>query len=192
MVTRLAAVAVGALVATLGMAGTASATEADEGAYSTSFWDGGSGLTDDFGDHYDEIGNSLCNGCADSWDTGSVRAWQAILYAEGYITQADIDGKFGPGTASATWEYQDDNGLGRDGKVGPQTWGFADDRLRWNSSRTTVIYSSASRAGAVYFERGNSDHGNPGGGGAYRLKSTCITFTSTPHCKSFGSPRIYH
>ncbi|MBE1877706.1 peptidoglycan-binding domain-containing protein [Myceligenerans pegani] len=186
MVTRLAAVAVGALVTVAGVSATASATEADEGAYSTSFWDGGSGLTDDFGDHYDEIGNSLCNGCADSWDTGSVRAWQAILFVEGYLTHTQIDGRFGPNTASATWSYQDDHDLGRDGQVGPQTWGYADNQLRWNSSRTQVLYRGAE--GSVYFERGNSAHGNAEGGGAYRIIKAC----ASTHCESFGSPRIHH
>ncbi|MBO0607485.1 peptidoglycan-binding domain-containing protein, partial [Myceligenerans salitolerans] len=161
-------------------------TESDEGAYSTSFWDGAGALTDDFGDHYDEIGNSLCDGCADSWDTGTVRAWQVILFVEGYISHTQIDGRFGPNTTSATRAYQDDHGLGVDGMVGPATWGHADGHLEWNSSRTRVLYRGAE--GSVYFERGNSDHGNTGGGGAYRIIKACVS----TYCASFGSPRIHH
>lgn len=190
MVTRLAAVAVGALVATFGVSATASATPSDEGAYSTSFWDGAGALHNDFGDHYDEIGNSLCDGCANSWNTGSVRTWQAILWVEGFLSSpSDIDGKFGSGTHTATQKYQIVHDLGVDGKVGPETWEYADDQLSWVSSQTRVRYDGAK--GDVMFERGNSAHGNPGGGGAYRLISACIV-GNVGQCTSFGSPRIYH
>jgi hypothetical protein len=186
MVTRLAAVAVGALVATLGVSGTASATPSDVDAYSTSFWDGGGVLHDDFGDHYEEIGGDLCNGCARSSNTGSVRAWQAILFAERLLPKSGIDGQFGPNTHNATVQYQRNHSLGVDGRVGPQTWGYADNQLRWNSYRTKVLYHGVE--GTVTFERGNSDHGNAGGGGAYRLIQSC----TWGDCKVFGSTRIYH
>lgn len=186
MVTRLAAVAVGALVATLGVSGTASADPLDEGVYSTLFWDGGGELNDDFGDHYDEIGNSLCNGCANSWDTQGVEAWQAILIAEGLLPRGSADGKFGSATETATWNYQSRYNLDKDGKVGPQTWGHADGRLQWNSSSTWVIYDGA--RGYVLFERGNSAHGNAGGSGAYRIYRACVSNA----CDGFGLSRIYH
>ncbi|MBO0608116.1 peptidoglycan-binding domain-containing protein, partial [Myceligenerans salitolerans] len=161
-------------------------TESDEGAYSTSFWDGAGALTDDFGDHDDELGGDLCNGCANSWNTGTVRAWQAILFAERLLPKSGIDGQFGPNTHDATVQYQKNHGLGVDGRVGPETWGYADDRLRWLSYERKVVYSGVE--GTVTFERGNSDHGNPGGSGAYRLIQSC----TWGDCKTFGSTRIYH
>ncbi|GAB3171558.1 hypothetical protein GCM10027059_40100 [Myceligenerans halotolerans] len=184
--TRLAVVAVGALVAVAGVSATASADELDEGVYSTLFWDGGGALTDDFGDHYGEIGNSLCNGCANSWDTQGVRAWQAILIAEGLLQRGQADGKFGSDTETATWNYQNRYDLGTDGQVGPQTWGHADGRLRWNSSSTWVMYNGS--RGYVQFERGNSAHGNAGGSGAYRIFRVCVS----NYCEGFGNSRIYH
>lgn len=186
MTTRLAAVAIGALVATLGTAHAASATPGDEGTYSSAFWDGGGSLKDDFSDHFGEIGNSLCNGCADSWNTGGVRAWQAILLVDGYLAPAGVDGRFGPATAAATRNYQDDHGLDVDGRVGPQTWKYADNQLRWYASGTQVLYRGAE--GSVYFERGNSDHGNAHGGGAYRIIKACVS----TYCDHYDRSRIYH
>ncbi|MFJ9060120.1 hypothetical protein [Streptomyces sp. NPDC102409] len=38
---------------------------ANSGAYGTTFEDGDAAATDDFGDHFGELGNSLCRGCGE-------------------------------------------------------------------------------------------------------------------------------
>ena len=149
----------------------AQAITGNSGVYGTTFVDGAGSLTDDFGDHFSELGHSLCNGCSDSWNTDIVVMWQAILAAEGLIGFSGIDGKFGPGTASATKQWQARYGLTADGWVGDDTWRKADSRMRWTGQEynATATYD-ATGDGHISFERGNSySHSDPGDSGAYRV-----------------------
>jgi hypothetical protein len=149
----------------------AQAVPANSGVYGTMFVDGAGSLTDDFGDHFDELGHSLCNGCADA-NTDLVLMWQAILAAEGLIGLSGIDGSFGPTTAAATKKWQARYGLEDDGWVGESTWNKADGRLSWDGQewQEAAIYK-ATGDGAVTFIRGNSDSpGKPADGGAYSIE----------------------
>jgi peptidoglycan hydrolase-like protein with peptidoglycan-binding domain len=134
----------------------------NSGAYSTSFVDGAGTLTDDF----DELGNSLCYGCGNSWNTDIVVLWQSILVAEDLLNFGDIDGKFGSGTRDATIAWQKRYGLGADGKVGNDTWSKADDRLVWLSN-IDVSYTGKYQSGAVIFHRGSTSKVTDSG--AYKL-----------------------
>jgi Putative peptidoglycan binding domain len=137
-------------------------------AYGTTFVDGADALTDDFGDHYNELGHSLCNGCSDSWHTDLVVMWQAILYAEGFLSCSGIDGEFGSGTAAATKKWQSRYGLSADGIVGGATWAKADNYLAWAASTgSEVHYRSAVTGGKVAFYRGTWTLYRDGG--AYEL-----------------------
>ncbi|GAA1611621.1 hypothetical protein GCM10009789_77470 [Kribbella sancticallisti] len=152
------------------VAGTAQAHH-NTGAFGSSFADGDlMTLADDWGDHFGELGNSLCYRCADSWNTDLVMMWQAILYAEDLLAKSGIDGQFGPATRDATKLWQDRYDLPVDGQVGPMTWDRADDGLNWMASGQAVGYR-ASTGGWVYFERGESVTYNPYDAGAYRLLS---------------------
>ncbi|KUO21577.1 peptidoglycan-binding domain-containing protein [Streptomyces dysideae] len=137
----------------------------NSGAYGTTFVDGAGALTDDFGDHFEELGNSLCYGCSESSNTDIVMLWQSILAAEHLIETYDIDGYFGAQTKAATIEWQKRYGLTADGWVGDATWSKADDRLRWNGS--TVHYSSGGLFGYVELHRGDTSKYHDGG--AYHL-----------------------
>jgi peptidoglycan hydrolase-like protein with peptidoglycan-binding domain len=139
---------------------------ANSGAYSTSFVDGGGILTDDFGDHYAELGNSLCYGCGNSSNTDIVVLWQSILAAEDFLDLDDIDGQFGPATRTATIAWQQRYRLSADGMVGNDTWRRADDRLAWVSSRQ-ITYTGSHQSGAVTFFRGDSSKTTDSG--AYKL-----------------------
>lgn len=135
---------------TLGYTGTAQA--------STTIVDGGGIVTDDWGDHAEELGNSLCNGCADSQNTDLVLMWQTILYAEGFLVKSAIDGYFGSGTTTATKKWQLRYNLTGDGKVGPATWRAADNRLGWvnTTDHGYAVEYDASGNGKAWFQRGNS------------------------------------
>jgi peptidoglycan hydrolase-like protein with peptidoglycan-binding domain len=151
-------------VSALMIAGPAQAGH-NSGAYGTNFVDGGDALHDDFGDHRSELGNSLCYGCADSWNTDLVIMWQTILYAEGLIGKYDIDGEFGPQTRDATIRWQSRYGLAADGVVGSATWGKADNLLAWYGD---FVKYYAYYDGDIYFIRGGArDYDN----GAYELIS---------------------
>lgn len=161
---RLAGLLLAALVAVTTVVGFASTAQA-----STTAVDGGDALTDDWGDHYGELGNSLCNGCGDSNGTDLVFMWQSILYAEGYLSKSGVDGYFGSGTESATKKWQARAGLSADGKVGSGTWGKADDRLRWwrdSAGNYAVRYYAVETDGYVRFYRGDKTYG---GGGGYSM-----------------------
>ncbi|MGW1067148.1 peptidoglycan-binding domain-containing protein [Streptomyces aureus] len=145
-------------------AGTAHADHNNGGVTGTSFVDGADALTDDWGDHYAELGNSLCNGCADSNNTDLVIMWQAILYAEGLLPKSGIDGQFGPSTEAATRTWQGRHQIGVDGSVGNQTWTKADDSLEWVTSNI-VRYQGWNQSGTVDFLRGSATNHN----GAYQL-----------------------
>jgi hypothetical protein len=66
-----------------------------------------------------------------------VGAWQAILWADGYLNKcgsSGIDGYFGSVTKSATQSWQRTRRLSADGIVGPLTWGAARARLTFRGS----------------------------------------------------------
>ncbi|GAA1611625.1 hypothetical protein GCM10009789_77490 [Kribbella sancticallisti] len=161
---RLLVIAVVAGLSSVMVAGTAQAHH-NSGAYGSSFVDGdGTAVTDDWGDHARELGNSLCYRCADSWDTDLVIMWQAVLYAEGLLAKSGIDGQFGPATRDATKRWQARYGLPVDGQVGPMTWARADEGLGWTYSGTWVSYR-ASTGGWVSSYRGDDAYD----WGAYEL-----------------------
>lgn len=162
--TALAAVLAITVGTVLGFAGPAQA--------STTQVDGSGVLNNDFGDHYEELGNSLCNGCGDSQNTDLVVMWQSILLAEGYLGKSDIDGYFGSKTTEATKKWQRKAGLTADGMVGDNTWSRADTRLYWSQDSAgwwTVKYGAAEGNGYVEFVRGGTpDYGK---GGLYSLRN---------------------
>jgi peptidoglycan hydrolase-like protein with peptidoglycan-binding domain len=137
----------------------------NSGAYGTTFVDGDDKVTDDFGDHFAELGNSLCYGCGESSNTDIVFLWQSILASEHLLDLSEIDGQFGPRTRDATIAWQKRYDLTADGKVGDATWSKADDRLKWSGS--VVLYVSGGPYGYVTFHRGDSS--KPQDGGAYHL-----------------------
>ncbi|MET7637217.1 peptidoglycan-binding protein [Streptomyces sp. NPDC005438] len=55
-------------------------------------------------------------------DNDAVAAAQTALNKHGYGLA--VDGKFGPGTASAVTKFQNAKGISADGIVGPQTWQY--------------------------------------------------------------------
>ena len=171
-------------------AGTASAAVDNSGKYSTAYVDGAGSLGDDFGDHYSEIGGSLCNGCSNSWNTDTVVLWQSVLVADGYLSHSSIDGKFGPGTRDATRKWQTRYGLSADGKVGPATWRKLDDKLRWigggTSATTSVTYYG--REGTVHLYRGNQFKYQDSG--AFELNS--VRDHDGDHRTLFDGSRINH
>jgi len=139
----------------------------NSGDYSTSYVDGGDAYTDDWGENFEDIGNSLCDGCAND-NTDIVLVWQSILYAEGLLARSGIDGNFGPATDAATEKWQAIYGLTADGWVGEGTWKAADNRLFLSASGTIVYYLARDKKQHVAFTRGS--HLIRGDGGAYQLR----------------------
>lgn len=64
-------------------------------------------------------------------NSGATGVWQAILYNDGFLSQTDIDCKFGPATAEATrkWQAKYLGASQADGVVGPKTFGKASSWL---------------------------------------------------------------
>lgn len=153
-------------VGMLGLSGVATAYPSNGGLFGTTFIDGGDAATDDWGDNFSELGHSLCNGCADSFNTDLVMMWQSILVAEGFLTPNQIDGQFGPNTANATRSWQTRYKIGVDGRVGNQTWTTADNLLVWLTP-WLLVYHSNITGGEVGFYRGNENVDYDGG--AYEL-----------------------
>lgn len=167
--------------------GTAHADHNNGGVSGTSFVDGDGALTDDWGDQYGELGNSLCNGCADSNNTDLVMMWQAILFAEGLLPKSGIDGQFGPRTESATRSWQDRYDIRIDGSVGNQTWTRADDMLEWVSSNI-LHYEGRNQSGTVTFYRGSETNHN----GAYQLVGAAPNYAGTDSASFSNSSHRIH
>jgi hypothetical protein len=165
---KTAIVVLGLLLGMVGLTGVASAHPSNSGVFGTSFVDGGDAVTDDWGDNFAELGNSICNGCADSFNTDLVMMWQSILVAEGFLAANQVDGQFGPITAGATRSWQTRYSIGIDGQVGNQTWSRADEHLLWFSTLgSLLVYRSPVTGGEVGFFRGNENVAFDGG--AYEL-----------------------
>ena len=150
---RIRQLATSAAIVGLGVmaGGVAHADSGNVGAYSSAYVDGSGALDDDWGEHRSDLGGNLCSGCANSWNTDTVLMWQAILVAEGFLSYSDLDGRFGAGTAAATKKWQARYGLTADGRVGANTWGRADNNLRWDDGFVRYIGRSGK---TVIFERG--------------------------------------
>ncbi|KUN91428.1 peptidoglycan-binding domain-containing protein [Streptomyces caeruleatus] len=184
---KLGLVALSATIATvLPMSSAQAAYASNSGSYGTTFVDGAGALTDDFGDHFEELGNSLCYGCGESSNTDIVVLWQAILVAEHYLDFHEADGTFGPKTKAATIEWQQSRGLTADGMVGDATWSKADDRLVWVGS--TVRYKSAGLFGFVELHRGDTTKSQDGG--AYHFHK--VMQGDGVHVYDSTGTRIFH
>jgi hypothetical protein len=173
-----------------GFVGTAAADPANSGVDSPSLVDGFDAVTDDWGDHFSDLGNSLCNGCPDSFNTDTVVMWQAILASEGFLSVSQIDGQFGPNTANATRQWQTRYQIGVDGQVGNQTWTKADNGLQVRTlGFLTYVFYKARGEGGVTFYRGNEGIGTLDGG-AYQLVD--VTTQAGDTFLFGGSIRIQH
>ncbi|MCD6037635.1 MAG: hypothetical protein K0S67_1523, partial [Nitrososphaeraceae archaeon] len=67
----------------------------------------------------------------------AVRVLQTILTQMGYDPKA-IDGKFGPNTEKAVIQFQEKNGLVKDGKVGKNTWAKLCSLYKQTKTTTTL------------------------------------------------------
>ncbi|MGW4019851.1 peptidoglycan-binding domain-containing protein [Streptomyces sp. NPDC005009] len=135
--TRLGAAAVAALAAGALAVGTSPASASASSGYVS----GADTYTDDFGDE------GLLSTSSHS-SSNATCLWQIILLAEGAnesdgtdFDMSDIDGHFGPNTQHATKRLQVSWGLAdsfseADGKVGPNTFGYADSKLRYLGGST--------------------------------------------------------
>ncbi|MEU5808833.1 peptidoglycan-binding protein [Streptomyces sp. NPDC047718] len=79
-------------------------------------------------------------------NSGAAGLWQFVLWADGYLTEADVDCKFGPKTEAATkkWQARFLGASQADGVVGNKTFGAASQRLgrtAW-SGNATMTYGS--------------------------------------------------
>ena len=113
-------------------------------------------------------GRGLRRGCGDrrlgrrgppSADSNShsnvVVLWQAVLVADDYLGNADLDCRFGAKTRSATKAWQRANNLDDDGIVGPQTLSKADNEL-WMDSDDGEIHCNGSRVNVDGIHRNSS------------------------------------
>ncbi|MFF3969461.1 peptidoglycan-binding protein [Streptomyces rubiginosohelvolus] len=137
--TRARLGAVAAAVLTAG-ALAVSASPASASA-SAGYINGGGDYSNDFGDE-GVLSTTSYN------DSSAACLWQQILWAEGAnesdgsdFDASDIDGHFGPNTQHATKRLQVTWGLAdsfaeADGKVGTNTFGYADRKLRYVSGST--------------------------------------------------------
>ena len=71
---------------------------------------------------------------AESMEKPTIEKIQQALKNAG-LYQGDIDGKLGPRTKKAIEEFQTQNGLAADGKVGPKTWAKLSSHLASTTSQ---------------------------------------------------------
>ncbi|MFC4145811.1 peptidoglycan-binding domain-containing protein [Micromonospora mangrovi] len=102
-------------------------------------------VTDDWGDEGTLSTTSYANSAA-------VGLWQQVLVADGLMSNLDVDCSFGPKTLAATKTWQSRNNLDADGKVGPATFGKADNRLT-DKGNGYVYYNGSN--GVSAFKRAN-------------------------------------
>jgi hypothetical protein len=132
---RAAAIVVAAAIAGGVAAGTAPASASASQGYITADFTGP--LKSDWSDE----GNLSTASHAHS---NATALWQAVLYADGYLSASGIDCKFGPNTKKATKKFQA-HFLGQsqaDGIAGKKTFSNADNRLHfdYSTSHYDVVY----------------------------------------------------
>jgi len=120
----------------------------------------GTVYTDDWGSA-DGANALICETCYPSRGN-LIGVWQAIMWADGgyyvnsgspnptYQTNCDVDGAFGGKTRAVTIQWQYSRQLTSDGRVGAQTWGEADNRLRLSAAGQPT-YAGSKRT--LYFQR---------------------------------------
>lgn len=95
----------------------------------------------------------------DADTNGFVTYLQEMLQHQGYYTDGQVDGIFGPITDSAVRQFQQDNGLTVDGWVGPITWGVltgetpAEPRIEFDLQD----YPAIERLYSAYEQAGNDE-----------------------------------
>ncbi|MFK4099497.1 peptidoglycan-binding protein [Streptomyces sp. NPDC019531] len=159
---RIAVTAAATLLAGAGLASSAQASVAQGGVYGTGV------VTDDWGD---EGPLSMSSNSHNS----VVGLWQAILAADLYLPPEDIDCYFGEQTAAATRLWQKDHDLGKDGIVGPLTFGKADNSLYWVGSE---IRYSGSHLTLYSMHRTSSGRWYANGGGT----TVYFSYTNADFC----------
>lgn len=75
---------------------------------------------------YEWRDGDLTGSCTNGWKSGGyVWSVQSILYAEGLLSVSQVDGLWGPVTASAAKTWQSRHGLTADGCFGYNSWNKA-------------------------------------------------------------------
>ncbi|AZM58938.1 MULTISPECIES: peptidoglycan-binding domain-containing protein [unclassified Streptomyces] len=118
-----------------------------------------------FGDDWDDEG-TLGQGYPATYSNATC-LWQKVLYADGYLSTAQVDGVFGSTTWAATYNWQHDRNLEADGIVGKKTFTRAGDRLRDQTGDGKVdtydgtkydISVSRDSSGRYTFAQGGRNH----------------------------------
>ncbi|MEV5847992.1 peptidoglycan-binding protein [Streptomyces sp. NPDC048179] len=130
-------------------------------------------VTSDWGDE----GNLSTSSHAHSSATG---LWQAVLYADGYLSASGIDCRFGSGTKAATKKFQSHFHSGTaDGIAGKKTFSNADNRLHidYVSGNYEVVYYQGIKR-KVWFKINLNNH-------RYQVrKSTSIGYKDASYTKA--------
>jgi hypothetical protein len=90
-----------------------------------------------------------------------VGAWQAILWADGYLNKcgsSGVDGIFGSSTKSATKKWQSSKGLSADGVVGPMTWAVARGTLVYMGVQPTFAPGGKAATPVQYWDYKGKKH----------------------------------
>jgi hypothetical protein len=85
----------------------------------------------------------------------AVMLWQEILVTHGYLTNADLDCRFGARTKAATVNFQRLAGLNDDGIVGPKTFAAAGRFLTISADNWVTYTSTIGRTWSWYRDPGN-------------------------------------
>ncbi|MFF3863983.1 peptidoglycan-binding protein [Streptomyces sp. NPDC002209] len=74
--------------------------------------------------------------------SGATGLWQLVLWKDGYLSEADVDCKFGPKTQAATkaWQTRFLGASQADGVVGPKTFGAASQRIHSTDNGWSITY----------------------------------------------------
>ncbi len=74
--------------------------------------------------------------------SGAAGLWQTVLWLDGFLSEADVDCKFGPKTQAATkaWQTRYLGASQADGVVGPRTFGRASENLNSVDNNFSIQY----------------------------------------------------
>ncbi|MEU6063602.1 MULTISPECIES: peptidoglycan-binding domain-containing protein [Streptomyces] len=140
------------------------------------------GFVNGWGDVSDDWSDEGLLSTTQHANSGATGLWQLVLWKDGYLSESDVDCKFGPKTKAATqaWQTHYLGSSEADGVVGSKTFGEASKHLSSTDNGFSVAY--VGRNGDKYLSR-NVNNGEYAFNTDYTNGFVEASYSSSTNCR---------